>query len=201
MKKTEKVEIRVSPADKAALTQMSHESGRSVSETVRGLLLTQAGTAPGDKRRPSMTILQKATYASGGAALGAVIASGLLLSLSAAHPKPTSYFLNVTLLDGPHDQRREYQASTAISIDQKASTQIRLPGNAAEAYRMDIDLKRQPDGSVFAVFALCRETTETCTGIAKPSLLVARDESATLQISDDQNRRLFIGMHAADKTS
>ena len=99
MKKTEKVEIRVSPEDKAALTQMSQESGRSVSETVRGLLLNQAGTATGDKRRPSMTILQKASCTAGGAVLGAVIASGLLLSLSAAHPKPTSYFLDVTLLD------------------------------------------------------------------------------------------------------
>lgn len=194
MKKTEKIEIRVSPEDKAALMRLSQQGGRSVSETVRGLLLNQAVPDAASTPARSMINIQRLAYGAGGAVLGAVVASGLFMGLAAAKPRPTDYALNVVVLDGLDTERRAYEASTVITLDQMTKSQLRMPTGAADAYQVNVDMKRQPDGSVYASFSLCRESAGVCTEVAKPALVAARNASASLNMEDVGGRSLMINM-------
>ena len=194
MKKTEKIEIRVSPEDKAALMRMSEQGGRSVSETVRGLLLNQAEPAMAGAQGRLMINLHRLAYGAGGAVLGAAIASGLFIGLASAKPSPTDYQLAVVVLDGPETQRRAYEASTVITLDQMTKTQLRMPTSAADAYQVNVDMKRQPDGSGYASFSLCREAAAVCTEVAKPALVAARDASASINVEGEGGRQFMINM-------
>lgn len=201
MKKTEKIEIRVSPEDKAALMRLSEQGGRSVSETVRGLLLNQAAPGAASVPEPPMIHRQRLAYGAGGALLGALVASGLFIGLAAAKPRPTDYALSVLVLDGPDAERRAYEANTVITLDQATKTQLRLPTSTADAYQVNVDMKRQPDGSVYASFSLCREAAATCTELAKPALVAARGASASMNVEDDAGRQLMINMGPAGRAA
>ncbi|MEQ1784080.1 MAG: hypothetical protein ABMA14_22210, partial [Hyphomonadaceae bacterium] len=199
MKKTEKIEIRVSPEDKAALMRLSEQGGRSVSETVRGLLLNQSDPANPQAAGPSapepvMSKIQKLAYGAGGAVLGAALATAAMAGLNASQPRPTDYALNIVVLDGPETERRAFEASTVVTLDQMTKTHIRMPTSTADAYQINIDMKRQPDGSIYASFSLCRESVAVCTELAKPALVAARDASASLNVGDNAGRQLMITM-------
>lgn len=127
--------------------RLSEQGGRSVSETVRGLLLNQAAPEAAGAPGAFKTNLQRLTYAAGGAVLGAAIASGLFLGLAAAKTKPTGCHLGVLVLEANDQEHRADAASTVVTLDHMAKTQLRLPTSGADGYQVNVDIKRQPSAA------------------------------------------------------
>ena len=137
-------------------------------------------------------------YAAGGAAFGAAVAAGLFASFGQMFDQSTEYRLQVVVLDGPEAPGRAYKATSVIWIDRAATTQMRMPINGTEAYRVDVDMARQPGGTVYARFTICREMAASCVDIAKPALTAGKNEPASINSADNEGRSLMIGMYPAD---
>lgn len=199
MKKTDKIEIRVSPEEKAALARLSQASGRTISETIRNLLAAQIATAPAEPApksdKPAMTITQKVLYAGGGTLLGGLGVLGVAGAMAAAAPHPQAgvpaYEVHVSINEAKTS--KFYGVGSTLPISQETS-RIRLPVDETYAYLVDVIFRQTGQETINAEFNICRETKDACLPVANPVIVVSPDKPSNMMFVASDDRQIEIDL-------
>lgn len=178
MKKTEKIEVRLSHEEKTALTNLAEQEGRSVSDLVRGLI--ERYMSINTTRLPIKTPWLK---------FGAIAVGGFFVGHLA------TYFIAKS-----HDHSPIY--SLKVSMDFEGITVPLIK----EAGQSDQFLLPRPDGDVLVKtkvtqspnslarldIELCRKVKTSCEIIANPNLKFDPQGGAALSFKDDKGKSVSI---------
>ena len=170
MKKSEKIEIRLSHADKTNLAELAKKEGHTVSEFVRRILqrYVEFNTTAIATRFPMMKILI-ATVVSFFA--GALLAYGMVKNKKPQTYKPQHYWLKTTINLNP--------MYITIPMQDGFTTDFEIPdykGNINVKIRLDRDEQSIP----YLHMDFCRVTKTECQSIANPKLLISKKDVSTL---------------------
>ena len=175
MKKTEKIEIRISPEDKEALGRRAEAEGRPVSEVVRDLLQANGATlAPmSASAEPAAPKIVAACLL--GALLGA---SGAWLAASSREPAEEAFLRVSTQLWT--DQHTPFDATAVVPAGELNGLRMVVPTRAGD-YR--VDFAADPaNASAYRVRAvICRVEGDDCTALATPSLDTSLTSRSTME--------------------
>ncbi|MCQ8184999.1 plasmid mobilization protein [Parvularcula maris] len=204
MKKTEKIEIRLSPEEKEQLARRAETEGRPVSELVRALM-TAEGSMTSERSEKAAAIHPLRQF--GGAALSFVGGVAMTLALSAAHPLgqdiegwDASFELAGDVpVPGEEGRTRRARTSGDFRLLAKDGSTAKLVLNRSRGgvYELRGVTIRQDDEQVRLEFSLCvRLPTEDCKGVASPTVTTFPREDIRIMLDDVDGRRLFLGLTA-----
>lgn len=184
MKKTEKIEIRVSPEEKEALSAASRSEGRNVSdvlrEHVRRYVATAASTAMPSTTEKKMTWISKVAYVALGAA---VSVPATMYAAAGDSPSAPGFEINVTLEENAGQQdRTHYRARTRIPLNRSEPTIVDMPSGDEGGYRVVILKEKNADKTYHFVFDICRETADGCDKVFSPGMVTAFGGDSSLGI-------------------
>ena len=148
MKKSEKIEVRVSHEEKARLSGIAERRGVSVSELIREQMAEDIGTLPRVPRWPGYAAV----------AAGAVALCALLVSLSSSpHQSPTlSDYVEVYVqTDGSNH-------SSALTADVGESTEFVLATRNDSALRVSMEVERVVEGVAAFAVDVCELKQTSC---------------------------------------
>ena len=184
MKKTEKIEIRVSPEEKEALSAASRSEGRNVSdvlrEHVRRYVAAAASAAAASGTEKKMTWISKAAYVALGAA---VSVPATMFAAAGDSPAAPGFQIELSLVEnaGQQDQTH-YRAQTRIPLNRSEPTLVTMPGGESDGFRVNIINVRNADKTYHFVFDICRETTDGCEEVSSPGIITAFGGRSTLSV-------------------
>ena len=185
MKKTEKIEIRVSPEEKEALSAASRSEGRNVSdvlrEQVRSYIAAAASAAsPSTIERKKMTWISKAAYV----ALGAVLtAPATVFAVASNNPTAPGFEVLVALEERSDEQKSvQYRGLTRIPIGRSDPTLLTITAGEAGGYDVRIVKKPGADKTHHFVFDICRKTEDACQSVATPAIITSFGGESSLAV-------------------
>ena len=184
MKKTEKIEIRVSPEEKEALSAASRSEGRNVSdvlrEHVRRYVAAATAASPRTEKKKKMTWISKAAYVALGAA---VSAPATMYAVADDSPAAPGFEVNVALQEnaGQQDQTN-YRAKTRIPLTRTEPTLVNMPSGDAGGFRVAIIKENNDDKTYRFVFSICQETADGCEEILSPGIITAFGGDSSLGV-------------------
>lgn len=198
-KKTEKIELRVSPEDKARLTDLGRARGETVSQIIRGLVARElSGPTPpqeldGDR---TMTRSLKSYAVAGGAllALGAVYAATAHAPATAHQAELRVYFAE---LDADGDglvTRDEFAAFEAREAREAAFEAAEAAEGAASADPFGVDAACAADWARFEADEAEAEAAER----EAAGYFADLDGDGDQQIDYEELRRIFIAEREAE---
>lgn len=172
MKKSEKIEIRISPEDKEALARRAEAEGRPASEVVRDLLQSggvtaQAETVP-EPHRGRLA-----------AAAGGLVAAGLLLGAGVTALAYTSgedgvvdvaFDVSLKVTEGRFTTSKILSGFVTVPADALDGTTLFLPVAPSSGYRLTISAPGDADGTQTLDLDLCEASGDTCRPLASPKV-------------------------------
>ncbi len=191
MKKTEKIEVRLSHEEKAELTKIAEGEGRSVSELIRHLVerYITLNTARLPKKAPWLAL--------GATAIAAFLAGHLLtyyIAKSKSHPPVYNFYTQV-------DKDNTGIGSDDISVpiiarDGYENTFIipRKQGDVEVSLRIDAKRDALPVLNVI----LCEKSQTSCDLIASPKLTFDHHDSARIKLSSEKGYGIRLGIQPAE---
>ena len=173
MKKSEKIEIRISPDDKEALARRAEAEGKPASEVVRELLQSggvtaQAEAVPERRRRVHAVAL------AGAAAVGALVAvpTTLLAGAGEASWYEVEFVIEVAKpyevgnMNGVNYEHR--RAELLLPASSLGTAETLIATGPGEGYRMRLVL---PDeGETLLRFPVCLQSASGCEPMAEPAI-------------------------------
>jgi len=191
MKKTEKIEVRLSHEEKAELTKIAEGEGRSVSELIRHLVerYIALNTARLPKKTPWLAL--------GATAVAAFLAGHLMtyaIGKSKSHPPVYNFYTQVD------------KDSTGIGFND-----ISVPIIARDGYentflipredgdvRVSLKVEAKKDALRVLNIQLCEMQVDVCAPIAAPVLTFDHHKGARLRLSSDKGYEIQLGVEAVD---
>ncbi|MDB2437392.1 ribbon-helix-helix protein, CopG family [Hellea sp.] len=178
MKKTEKIEVRLSHEEKTSLTNLAEQEGRSVSDLVRGLI--ERYMAINTTRLPHKTPWVK---------FGAIAVVGFL----AGH-------LATYLIAKSHSHAPIYDMRVDVGGDGISFPLLVKGGQAPEfiipAKSGDIlirpNIEEMPDNLASVRVALCRQSGTSCDPIAAPKLQFNPNRQSAISFEEDSGQEIYI---------
>jgi len=178
MKKTEKIEVRLSHEEKTALANLAEQEGRNVSELVRGLIeryMTLSNT-----RLPVKTVWPKlATIALGGLLLGHLGTYFMVLSYN----HPDIYSLDANIYG--------HSLTVPVIAEKGMQTEFMIPALDGDII-IDTNIIRDNAALATVRFDICQRLGSVCKPIANPVLTFNPNESAAVQIETDPGKAIFL---------
>ena len=189
MKKTEKIEIRISHEEKERLAAAAEAEGKSISELVRGLASRYVEMNRGARLRSRWGM---ASLAAIGAALAGGLALGVNVPDSTAGDREAAHQIVVNLADGALDT--PYRSVQTLTRD--GSGYYVYPLNTAKrpglTLRVDLNDSALPPDMV--KFVLCSVPDTSCEELREWSLLASPGDYASTEIDLDDDLRLSIDL-------
>ena len=176
MKKTEKIEIRISPEDKEALARRAEAEGRAVSEVVRDLLdangVTMATRAEGPSRsRPPLIALPLL-------AVG-LLCAGLGAAATHALTRPTTEHFVVARAAINAGEFGRHVVNATVPEDALDGLTMVVP-TAGGTYRIELDAKSRGEDSHRVAMTVCLAEGEACAPLAASFVDTSLRRSARL---------------------
>jgi len=180
MKKTEKIEVRVSHEEKTALSNLAEQEGRSVSELVRALI--ERYMSINITRLPSKTPwLLLGVIAVGGFFLGHI--ATYLIAKSHSNSHSPIYSMGVSV------------GSEGISFPLLAEAD-KIAEFVIPSKEGDILIKtetQKASGNLAKVFIiLCRKTESSCSAIAESALQFDPNRISSLKFSEENGKEFIL---------
>jgi len=181
MKKTEKIEVRLSHEEKTALTTLAEQEGRSVSDLVRGLI--ERYMTLNTSRLPNKTPWIKfAAIAIGGFFVGHL----------------ATYFIAKSHNHTPIYDMRIEVGSDGISFPLLAKAgkapEFTIPSKDGDI-RIMPNVEQEPDTLASVVVALCKQTETVCENIASPKLQFNPNRQSAVSFESNDGQSIYIYMH------
>ncbi len=198
VKKTEKIEIRVSPEEKEALADASRRQGRTASdvlrEQVRGYIAAAAET--GEKLEKKMSWISKAAYI----ALGAGISvPAVLFAASGDSPSAPGFEVRVSLEEPVGDQgRAQYLARTRIPLSRKEPMTMVMPSVDETGYQVSVETKSNSDKTYDFKFSICREQGDGCDVVSTPTLVTGFGGQSSLGVENAEGVEIHIVIESVE---
>jgi len=184
MKKSEKIEIRMSFDEKEKLTQLAESEGQSVSELVRGLARKYAQLNM-PRPRPRMSRLHMLGLVLCGLGIGA----GVSFSFLKADKPKTTYMVH-GVLDGygfgfpVQNQSDKLQHSVTL-------------GEGPGAYTINIVIEPENDEEMTANVNICQQLENDCAQSAQADLRLGGGISPSVWQTDVDEKQLFLVVQPA----
>ncbi|MEM9838974.1 MAG: hypothetical protein AAF830_07435 [Pseudomonadota bacterium] len=173
MKKSEKIEIRLSPEEKDRLSRRAETEGRPVSEIVRSVL-----SSDGIESSPSAPEAENASAALqrwGGYALSFIAGGALAAALTAGQIPDTDIAvwqtevtLDLPLPKGVSGTPIRYRGTMAMPNEDGASGEMYLSSGPEAGFQIKASHEIQDDGLSIMRFNICRQAGEVCMPWASP---------------------------------
>jgi len=181
MKKSEKIEIRISLAEKESLAQLAASEGRSISELVRELAKKYAQL---NMPRPVSALSR--WHMAGLIFCGLGIGVGMTMSvLNKNSERIYSQFMVHGVVD-------DHGFGFGIKSDLQTAESVTL-GEGADAITIDIAVKGGEDAMPVALITLCKQTGESCVKNAEADIPIGRGISPSVwQTDTDTGEKLFL---------
>ncbi len=192
MKKTEKIEIRLSHEDKERLSRLAENEGRTISQLVRGLIEKYLELSPTNIRRP---VPKKTLFLSSlvSGLIGFALSYGLVKNKSTAHsttePRVVknvriSYdnawsVLAVPLLE-------DYEIEHSVQYGTKAELSIKIA------------LHKNEYGQYPASFVFCLRQSNQCEEMAKAELILDAQTKTEINLLSKDNHNISIAARPHD---
>lgn len=180
MKKTEKIEVRLSHEEKTALTNLAEQENRSVSDLVRGLIERYMSINTTRLPRKTPWLL-----------LGAIGLCGFFAGHLA------TYFIAKS-----HSNSHSPVYSMGVNVDMNGITfplvaeSNKLSEFIIPAANGDILIKAQteklPDNLATVFIELCRKSEASCELIARPSLQFDPNRASSLKFEEANGNTVFL---------
>lgn len=179
MKKTEKIEIRVSLEEKAVLTQLAEFEGQSVSQLVRSLVKRYAAINTSRSRSPRII-----GYALGGMC-AAYILGFALYSTGFVKADAQAYMVEGSINDD----------AFGFAIDLAETRQQTWPlGSTDDKLTVIVKAEDASSGEPRLAINICKAVTETCTEIAGATLELGAAYPSVWQTSGTGGEAIFISV-------
>ena len=192
MKKTEKIEIRLSHEDKERLSRMAENEGRTISQLVRGLIDKYLELSPTNIRRP---VPKKTLFLSSlvSGIIGFVLSYGLVKGNNPEYnTTETRIVKNVrisydnawSVLAVPLLDKYEIEHSVQYGTEAELSIKIALHKNAYGQYP--------------ANFVFCLRQTDQCEEMAKAELILDPQTKTEINLLSKDNHNISIAARPHD---
>ena len=185
-KKTEKIEIRVTPEEKDGLMDLARSEGRSVSELIRSIVgaYMQAKTAgtPMSKHRINQMAKSPKTWGTA----GLLASAGAFLLLTSPAQADTVLSVNVEISDVAPETNALNTLQMKTSVPTQTSDNagfLELPTKDSD-YEIQLQVQELDNGQAFAAFKICKRDRDTCDIIAEPSVQFEPKEGGRIRIGN-----------------
>ncbi len=200
MKKTEKIEIRVSPEEKEALSTASRSEGRTASEVLREYVGRYVKAAAAKSAAPAkekkMSWISKIAYVALGAA---VSVPATMYAAAGDDPAMQSFEIRVDLEENPGQQDRAfYRAKTRIPLNRSEPTILDMPSGQSGGYQIAIIKEKNADDTYRFVFEICRASDDGCSTIAAPGIVTAFGGDSGLSLGGAHDVKIDINIDSYD---
>ncbi len=199
MKKTEKIEIRVSPEEKEALSAASRSEGRTASDVLReyvGRYVEAAAAKAAPAKEKKMTWISKIAYAALGAA---VSVPATMYAAAGDDPAMQSFEIRVDLEENPGQETHAlYRAKTRIPLSRSEPTILDMPSGQSGGYQVAIIKEKNPDDTYRFVFEICRASDDGCSTIAAPGIVTAFGGDSGLSLGGAHDVKIDINIDSYD---
>lgn len=178
MKKTEKIEVRLSHEEKTALTSLAEQEGRSVSDLVRGLIERYMSIN-------TQSLPRKTPWLKFGAIAVAGFFAGHLMTyfIAQSHDYAAIYNMEVNVgNDG---------ISFPILVKSGEVVESVIPSNDGDIKVTAVAVE-QPDTLSSAEIKLCRQTESTCKIFATPTLKFNPNRQSAIDFKEAAGKEIFI---------
>lgn len=180
MKKTEKIEVRLSHEEKTALTELAEQEGRSVSDLVRGLI--ERYMSINTTRLPNKTPWAKfAAIAVGGFFAGHLATYFIAKSHSDSHS--SIYSLQVSM---------DFEGITVPLIKEEGQSDEFLMPRPDGDVLVKTKVSQSPNSLARLDIELCRKINTSCEMIANPNLKFDPQGGSALSFKDGKDRSVSI---------
>jgi len=186
MKKSEKIEIRISLAEKEALARLAESEGRSISELVRELAKKYAQL---NMPRPAPEISR--WHMAGLILCGLGVGVGSTLSVMNKDPlnKDKKRVYSQFMVHGVVD---DHGFGFGIKSDGQTAESVTL-GDGPGAITIDIAIKNDENDFPVAAISLCKQTEADCVKTAEEDIDMGRGISPSVwQTSTETGEKLFL---------
>lgn len=185
MKKTEKIEVRLSHEEKTALTKLAEQEGRSVSDLVRRLIerYMSINTTRLPRKMPWLLLT--------GIGIAGFFAGHIATYLIAkSHHQTPIYDMRVEVgSDG---------ISFPLLAKVGASPDFIIPSKSGDIL-IKPDIEKVPDNLSSVTVSLCRQTGQTCISIASPKLQFNPNRQSAISFVDEGGQKIYITLHKPPK--
>ena len=181
MKKTEKIEVRLSHEEKTALTTLAEQEGRSISDLVRGLIerYMSINTTRLPRKFPWLYFV----------GIG-------LVGFFAGH-------MATYLIAKSHNHAPIYDMRVEVGTDGISFPLLAKAGQAPEfiipSKDGDIGISphvvQQPGALTSVTITLCRQTDATCENIAEPKLQFNPNRQSSIRFQSDDGQDIFMNLY------
>ncbi|MEM8770569.1 MAG: ribbon-helix-helix protein, CopG family [Pseudomonadota bacterium] len=177
LKKTEKIEIRVSPEEKEALSEAAQRDGRNASEVVREFVSAYVSASrekePRAPEEKKMNLITKAAFVGLGAA-----AAGPLAWIAASDQKPAQPELMVAYdvrisVTAPAETGgvKTHQIRTILPAPLNERAILETSSETGENYSVSVAVAEQDGGTFAFQFDICKPRGEACDTISTPKIV------------------------------
>ncbi|MEP3889265.1 MAG: hypothetical protein ABJN69_02290 [Hellea sp.] len=182
MKKTEKIEVRLSHEEKTALTTLAEQEDRSVSDLVRGLIerYMSINTTRLPRKIPWLLF-------------GAVAVGGFFLGhiatylIAKSHSRSHSPIYNLSINIGSSGIN-----SPILAKDGEIITSI-IPFNNGDI-RVEAAVSNVAESLQTVKISLCRKNMEACDKIASPVLKFNPNANSVIQFTEQNGQDIYISL-------
>ena len=186
MKKTEKIEIRVSVEEKQRLINVARSENRTLSELIRNILATYA-QSKADNGSPTKTRIGRVAKSPKTWSIATVL-TFLLAAITLATPAQAEnvYALNLEIRNTTVETSTlstERLETHIVCEKDECSSFFEIPSNDG-GFQVGVRFLELEDDTTFAEFKICKKTEDECELVAEPSLLFAPPSAAHVKITD-----------------
>lgn len=203
MKKTEKIEIRVSPEEKEALSAASRSEGRTASDVLREYVGHYVKAASVKSATPAkekkMSWISKIAFV----ALGAAVAVPLTLIAATANKSPDAFKIELLLRQQQGDDinQQSIELGTTLPLGQNGSFVIHAPHEGDYGYRVRADVTKSKGDIYLIAFDICWQTMKTeCELVSAPKITTAFADTARLQVAGRDGSDIHIHLRPVTQT-
>lgn len=182
MKKTEKIEVRLSHEEKTALTKLAEQESRSVSDLVRGLIerYMSINTTRLPRKTPWLLL--------GAIGLGGFFAGHLVTYFIAkSHSDSHSAIFDLSVEVGSDGISLPILAKAGEKVD------AIIPSSSGDI-RLKAVVISEPETLQTADLSLCREIDGRCDTIAAPSLKFNPNRQSALRFKEESGQGIFVSL-------
>lgn len=187
MKKTEKIEVRLSHEEKAELSKLADEEGRSVSELIRHLVKRYMSVNTGRLPRKLPWLALAAT------GIIAFLAGHLLTYFIAkSHVDETNYKFYVHMDRKVGDNQRD-NISVPIFLKDGFSQELTMPSANGDV-KIDIFVGELENGLFNLQTRLCRQAASECEMFATPYIILRENTDAYIRFETRGGLKVDLGV-------
>lgn len=199
MKRTEKIEIRVSAEEKSRLTAVAERERRTVSQMIRELTSEHIKRAGEEALKPRedaepMSLANKLGMFGAGAALG-ILATAAVVALRSEALMPeiagVEFAVWQVLDDGSRVRSR---IVTAVNIGSPDGASFELPVSEGNPYQLSGQIVEGDQGVLLGTFVVCQQAGESCETVSTPTILARPDSRAEMSFNLADRTNVEIGL-------